>query len=236
MSSLLFPLSFPFSPTVLLPSSHFCLQRAHWRWRGMHHLRLCSLSSRRIYRHVWQSPVSMVIPSRNPRGIHHPYSQPARKNERERQAGRENEGWGGKLEAIGDRWENICFLCIFVCRPLLCVQKTGKYRVGEAKRKGWFCVWKRREDHFRAVRLLLLAEENKRQCLGAGGSAHGRRCNLGRLLAAQAPAWISAALAHSHTLTHTRIHTSGWLSGCPKTHKIELHSHGLEIIPTVHGT
>lgn len=52
------------------------------------------------------------------------------------------------------------------------------------------------KDHFRAVKFLLLARENKRQCFGAGGSAHSRCCNLGRFLVSQATARISAAMAH----------------------------------------
>lgn len=149
----------------------------------------------------------MVIPSRNPWGIHHPHRQPARRKEKW-EGGRAN--GGAKWEAIGGRQrENVCFCaCLHACPPVFCVcaEIWGIYgsRVEMRRRVVCVCVrvWKRREDHFRAVRLLPRAAENKRQCLGAGGSAHGRRCNLGRFLA---PAWISAAITHSHPNTHTQI-------------------------------
>ncbi len=112
----------------------------------------------------------------------------------------------------------------------VCTQNWEIYGgVVEKKRRGvcvcvcvCVCVWKRKADHFRAVRLLPLAGENKRQCLGAGGSAHGRRCNLGRFLASRASARISAAMAHSHKHTHSRTHSR--MTVCPKTHKLLLHS------------
>lgn len=55
-----------FSTTLSYCYLSFSTHRAELEVEGMHHLWLCPLSCRRIYRHVWQSPVSMVIPSRNP--------------------------------------------------------------------------------------------------------------------------------------------------------------------------
>ncbi|KAK1894468.1 S-(+)-linalool synthase chloroplastic, partial [Dissostichus eleginoides] len=55
------------SPTMTQPQEASTAPPSHVPWlastlemEGMHHLWLCPLSSGRIYRHVWQSPVSMV--------------------------------------------------------------------------------------------------------------------------------------------------------------------------------
>lgn len=85
-------LLFPRLPIFFLPLpltlssllSLLLLWQSRLEMEGMQHLWLCPLPSRRIYRHVWQSPVSMVIPSRNPWGICYPHSQSVRKNERGR--------------------------------------------------------------------------------------------------------------------------------------------------------
>lgn len=63
--------STPFFPPIFCTALSYCYvsfstHGAELEVEGMHHLWLCPLSSRRIYRRVWQSPVSMVIPSRNP--------------------------------------------------------------------------------------------------------------------------------------------------------------------------
>lgn len=90
-----------------------------------------------------------------------------------------------------DRMENVC-VDIFCARA-----KQGWIPIVVGIKKRPVSVYVRVcKDHFRAVKLLLLARENKRQCLGAGGSAHSRCCNLGRFLVSQATAWISAAMAH----------------------------------------
>lgn len=62
----------------------------------------------------------MVIPSRNPWGIHHPHRQPARRKEKW-EGGRAN--GGAKWEAIGGRQrENVCFCaCLHACPPVFCV-------------------------------------------------------------------------------------------------------------------
>lgn len=86
----------------------------------------------------------MVIPSRNPWGIHHPHRQPARRKEKW-EGGRAN--GGAKWEAIGGRQrENVCFCaCLHACPPVFCVcaEIWGIYgsRVEMRRRVVCVCVW-----------------------------------------------------------------------------------------------
>ena len=154
-----------------------------------------------------------------------PSSQPAseEKKLRERQAGRENERWGRKLEAIGMRWENVCFSTfLYVCTGLFFVcTKVGNMRLRSWNEKDSFmCVCERRER--------IISELS-------GFSCEQRRTK-GSVLVQEAQLMADAAIwgvlwwfrlqlpyqllwpIHTHTLSN------GWLSDYSETHNKWLHS------------
>ncbi len=248
-----YPLNFAVTPISLHITSLVNLssllpllfpQQSRAEMEGMQHLWLCPLSSRRIYRHVWQSPVSMVIPSWNPWGIRHPHSQPVRKNERERQTGRENERWGEEMEAIGVKQKGECmFLYMRVYTTFVCTQNREIYsRVAEKRRRDvcvavcvWVCV---------CVCVCACVEEERGsfQSCQASPASRGeqktvswcRRLSAWQTLQFRAFSGVSGSSSHiswygsfTHTYTHMHTHThttDDTQTVCIKTQKILLHS------------